>query len=117
MFGSRVVWCAPPAAYGNGLTVLVYGPSGTGKTMMVNAIAASLGKKILLVNFPMLQRSGSSHHSFGSSDEGDKVCGGGAVTLRLWSCCSCDSVVVLCAVGHPRPVQGSGDEQCRPVFR
>ena len=30
------------------------GPSGTGKTMTANAIAAMLGKKMLLVNFPRL---------------------------------------------------------------
>ena len=69
--GCLVVWLR--AAYGAGLTVLVYGPSGTGKTMVVNGIAASLGKKILLVNFPMLQRSSSSAESFRSGGGDDKV--------------------------------------------
>ena len=33
------------------------GPSGTGKTMTANAIAAMLQKKLLLVNFPRLTQS------------------------------------------------------------
>jgi len=37
--------------YGNALTMLFVGPSGTGKTMLANAIANYLGKKILLFNF------------------------------------------------------------------
>jgi SpoVK/Ycf46/Vps4 family AAA+-type ATPase len=41
-------------AYGVGLTLMFCGPSGTGKTMTANAIAAMLGKKMLLVNFPRL---------------------------------------------------------------
>ncbi|NLI79482.1 MAG: AAA family ATPase, partial [Candidatus Riflebacteria bacterium] len=40
--------------YGSGFAFLFYGPSGTGKTLMANAIARHLGKKILLVNFPEL---------------------------------------------------------------
>jgi energy-coupling factor transporter ATP-binding protein EcfA2 len=31
--------------YGRGLVLLFYGPSGTGKTMMANALAALIGKK------------------------------------------------------------------------
>ncbi|MCR4317406.1 MAG: ATP-binding protein [Planctomycetes bacterium] len=40
--------------YGNGIVLLFYGPSGTGKTLMANAIASKLGKKILLINYPKL---------------------------------------------------------------
>jgi len=38
----------------SGLVMLFYGDSGTGKTMTANAVAALLGKKLLLVNFPSL---------------------------------------------------------------
>jgi SpoVK/Ycf46/Vps4 family AAA+-type ATPase len=41
-------------SYGLGLTLMFCGPSGTGKTMTANAIAASLQKKLLLVNYPGL---------------------------------------------------------------
>lgn len=41
-------------SYGNSLVMLFYGPSGTGKTMMANALAKLLGKKLLLINFPNL---------------------------------------------------------------
>ena len=40
--------------FASGLTLLFHGPSGVGKTLMVNAIAATLGKRVLLVNFDML---------------------------------------------------------------
>ncbi|CAB9508486.1 Transitional endoplasmic reticulum ATPase [Seminavis robusta] len=43
-------------AYGVGLTLMFCGKSGTGKTMTANAIAARLGKKLLLVNFPLLNK-------------------------------------------------------------
>ena len=39
---------------GLGVIMLFYGESGTGKTMTANAVAALLGKKILLINFPSL---------------------------------------------------------------
>jgi hypothetical protein len=41
-------------SYGNGLVVLLCGPSGTGKTMTVNAVANHLQKRVLLVDFPSL---------------------------------------------------------------
>jgi len=41
-------------AYGRGLVLLFYGPSGTGKTMLANALAAMVGKKVLMINFPQL---------------------------------------------------------------
>lgn len=40
--------------YGNGLVIMLCGPSGTGKTMTVNAVANELHKKVLLVDFPSL---------------------------------------------------------------
>jgi len=43
-------------SYGVGLTLMFCGKSGTGKTMTANAIAAKLGKKLLLVNFPLLNQ-------------------------------------------------------------
>lgn len=36
-------------SYGTGMLIMFFGKSGTGKTMMANAIAKMLGKKILLV--------------------------------------------------------------------
>lgn len=40
--------------YGLGQVLLFYGASGTGKTMLANAIATKLKTKVLLVNFPNL---------------------------------------------------------------
>ena len=40
--------------YGRGMVLLFYGPSGTGKSMMANALANTLGKKVLMINFPTL---------------------------------------------------------------
>lgn len=40
--------------YGNGILLLFYGTSGTGKTMMANALGNKLGKRILLINFTSL---------------------------------------------------------------
>lgn len=45
--------------YGTGQVLLFYGASGTGKTMMANAIATKLKKKILLINFPSLGTNSS----------------------------------------------------------
>eukprot|EP00731_Ephydatia_muelleri_P032086 Em0023g593a len=40
--------------YGAGMVMLFHGSPGTGKTMMANALANKLGKKVLLINFPSL---------------------------------------------------------------
>jgi len=55
--------------YGAGLVILLCGPSGTGKTMTVNAVAHHLGKRVLLVDFHSLQSvSGGSKHEDHSAD-------------------------------------------------
>ena len=41
-------------SYGRGLVILFCGPSGCGKTHTVNAIAAMLKKRVLLVNFALM---------------------------------------------------------------
>jgi hypothetical protein len=53
---------------GSGLVVMFSGPSGVGKTLTVNAIAASLNQKVLLVNFPLLMEASSRSRRIGSSD-------------------------------------------------
>lgn len=37
-----------------GLVLLFHGASGVGKTMMANAVAKHVGRKVLLINFPSL---------------------------------------------------------------
>ncbi|KAJ5071028.1 atpase [Anaeramoeba ignava] len=43
--------------FSGGIVMLFYGESGTGKTMMANALGNALKKKIMLVNFPTLGQS------------------------------------------------------------
>jgi len=47
--------------------MLFHGMSGTGKTMMANALANHLGKKVLLANFPTAR----------------SMAGGGAMAIEL----------------------------------
>ena len=51
----------------DGLVLLLCGPSGAGKTMTANAVARKMGKKLLLVNFPMLAHSGGARGGGGGS--------------------------------------------------
>jgi len=53
-----------------GLVLMFCGPSGTGKTLMVNALAAHLEKRVLLVNFKTLHENRSSE---GSDDDGSSL--------------------------------------------
>ncbi|CAJ1345461.1 unnamed protein product, partial [Effrenium voratum] len=53
-------------AHGSGLVLMFCGPSGTGKTLMVNALAAHLRKRVLLVNFKTLY---SQSHDAGAPEE------------------------------------------------
>jgi len=41
-------------SYGNGVLLMFFGHSGTGKTMMANALGKHMGKKILLINYTSL---------------------------------------------------------------
>eukprot|EP01083_Nonionella_stella_P073466 198656_1 len=44
-------------SYGNGVVLMFHGMSGTGKTMMANALAKHLGRKVLLVNFMSISKN------------------------------------------------------------
>ena len=55
-------------SYGVGLVLMLCGPSGTGKTMTANAVAAMMGKKLLLVNFPRLSSTGIETRRNGTND-------------------------------------------------
>eukprot|EP00439_Symbiodinium_sp_Y106_P012056 s5541_g1.t2 len=59
-------------AHGSGLVLMFCGPSGTGKTLMVNALAAHLEKRVLLVNFKTLY-SHQSEPGLGSDEDGSSV--------------------------------------------
>ena len=60
----------------SGLVVLLCGPSGTGKTLTVNAVANLLGKRVLLVNFQVMidpiatSRRGRRDHGGGGGGDG-----------------------------------------------
>ncbi|CAE8586019.1 unnamed protein product, partial [Polarella glacialis] len=56
---------------GDGDVVMFCGPSGTGKTLMVNALAAHLEKRVLLVNFKTLYSSSGGEGS--SEEDGSNV--------------------------------------------
>eukprot|EP00486_Rosalina_sp_Unknown_P005838 CAMPEP_0201574402 /NCGR_PEP_ID=MMETSP0190_2-20130828/18862_1 /ASSEMBLY_ACC=CAM_ASM_000263 /TAXON_ID=37353 /ORGANISM="Rosalina sp." /LENGTH=141 /DNA_ID=CAMNT_0048002599 /DNA_START=167 /DNA_END=589 /DNA_ORIENTATION=- len=52
---------------GNGVVILFHGISGTGKTMMANAVANYLNRKILLINYTKLSSGG------GNGDKADEL--------------------------------------------
>ena len=52
---SRKVGLAKAIPQPEGMVLMLCGPSGSGKTMTANAVARRLGRKVLLVNFPLLR--------------------------------------------------------------
>ena len=62
---NRVEWGLDKLVnYGFGTTVLMSGQPGTGKTLMVHAIAKTLGMKLLQVNVPALFQNGNADENF-----------------------------------------------------
>lgn len=101
--------------YGKGLTMLFHGRSGTGKTMLANAIANHLGRKLLVVDFASLNNSKFSgaeafkvifrestiHRAIVFFDECDEILesrdrsGKGTVALALREMESFDGILIL----------------------
>lgn len=101
--------------YGKGLTMLFHGRSGTGKTMLANAIANHLGRKLLVVDFASLNgskfsgaeafrvifRESTIHRAVVFFDECDEILesrdrgGKGIVALALREMESFDGILIL----------------------
>lgn len=101
--------------YGKGLTMLFHGRSGTGKTMLANAIANHLGRKLLVVDFASLNgskfsgaeafrvifRESTIHRAVVFFDECDEILesrdrgGKGLVALALREMESFDGILIL----------------------
>lgn len=48
------LYVRPAVGGAGGLVLLFHGASGVGKTMMANAVAKHVHRKVLLINFPSL---------------------------------------------------------------
>jgi SpoVK/Ycf46/Vps4 family AAA+-type ATPase len=101
--------------YGKGLTMLFHGRSGTGKTLLANAIANHLGRKLLVVDFASLNNSKFSgaeafkvifrestiHRAIVFFDECDEILesrdrgGKGTVALALREMETFDGILIL----------------------